>query len=1029
MLCIILADGKILQLGGSIMLYKKNSEKSLSKDLFKNPTAEYRGTPFWALNSYLTKEELCRQIDVFREMGLGGFHMHVRTGLANEYLSKEYLDLIKACVEKAKSNDMLAWLYDEDRWPSGAAGGIVTKDHRYRQRYLVFIPEKLEECERREFIAAYDIELDSKGFLAGYKKIGADENARFDKWYAYKEVSADDSWYNDQAYADTLSKAAIEKFIEVTHERYKKTVGDEFDKVVPAIFTDEPQFQRKRVLNNSFDKERTVLPWTDKVPELYKELYGADILDTLPELFWDLPDGEPSVNRYYYHDFISELFTRSFADTIGGWCEENNIALTGHMMEEPTLHSQTAALGEAMRSYRGFGLPGIDLLCNRHEFTTAKQAQSATHQFGKEGVLSELYGVTGWDCDFRTYKHQGDWQAALGITVRVPHLSWYAMKGEAKRDYPASIHYQSPWYKEYSAIEDHFARVNTALTRGKPVIKVAVIHPVESFWLHWGPNDKSAVLRDSLDEKFDNITKWLLEGSVDFNYISESLFPSLCEKGSFPLKVGKMAYDAVIVPGCETLRSTTVERLKAFREAGGKLIFMGEAPTLVDAKKSNEAKDLYENSVKTDFTRSAILGALEDERTVTLRYGNGKLSTDLIYQLREDNDCRWLFICRDKEPYNKDVDEGNDYRFTVQGEYAVEVYDTQSGEIRAEAAEYINGTTVIKSRLYGYDSVLYRLAPGKSEAVCKTAGNCEFAALGAQLLDYELSEPNVLLLDNAEFKLKGEADFSPAEEILRLDNICRDRCGLRHRSGHIVQPWVTGNVPAISELTLRFRFESEIDYSGAYLAIEDCEDAKIVFNGEAVNNKSNEYYVDIDIDKVALPQIKKGVNELLVTIPFGERSNTENLFILGDFGVKLTGRFAKITEKPAKITFGDLTTQGFPFYGANVTYKFRVETKNGLVMRVSDYRGALIGLKIDGKNEGRIIYPPYIIEDAALADGAHDFELTVFTHRYNTFGPLHLVDVKESWHGPGAWRSEGSNWTYEYVLRPTGVLSTPEMKK
>ena len=30
------------------------------------------------------------------------------------------------------------------------------------------------------------------------------------------------------------------------------------------------------------------------------------------------------------------------------------------MMEEPTLQSQTAALGEAMRSYRSFHIPGID---------------------------------------------------------------------------------------------------------------------------------------------------------------------------------------------------------------------------------------------------------------------------------------------------------------------------------------------------------------------------------------------------------------------------------------------------------------------------------------------------------------------------------------------------------------------------------------------------------------------------------------------------------------------------------------------
>jgi hypothetical protein len=131
------------------------------------------------------------------------------------------------------------------------------------------------------------------------------------------------------------------------------------------------------------------------------------------------------------------------------------------------------------------------------------------------------------------------------------------MAGEAKRDYPASISYQSPWYKEYGAIEDHFARVNTALTRGKPIVKVGVIHPVESFWLHWGPNDKSAIFRDSCDEKFQQLTEWLIEGSIDFNFISESLLPTLCEKGGNPLKVGEMEYDAIVVPGCETLRSTT----------------------------------------------------------------------------------------------------------------------------------------------------------------------------------------------------------------------------------------------------------------------------------------------------------------------------------------------------------------------------------------------------------------------------------------------------------------------------------------
>ena len=68
------------------MLYKKNSEQKLSDALFKNPPSEYRGTRFWAWNGKLQKDELVRQIEDFKSMGFGGFHMHVRTGLETEYL-------------------------------------------------------------------------------------------------------------------------------------------------------------------------------------------------------------------------------------------------------------------------------------------------------------------------------------------------------------------------------------------------------------------------------------------------------------------------------------------------------------------------------------------------------------------------------------------------------------------------------------------------------------------------------------------------------------------------------------------------------------------------------------------------------------------------------------------------------------------------------------------------------------------------------------------------------------------------------
>ena len=99
-----------------------------------------------------------------------------------------------------------------------------------------------------------------------------------------------------------------------------------------------------------------------------------------------------------------------------------------------------------------------------------------------------------------------------------------------------------------------------------------------------------------------------------------------------------MEYDAVIVPGCETLRSTTVDRLFEFGKNGGRLIFMGDAPYLCDAVESDRGRKLFERSIRIDFSRASLLNTLESDRTVTLRYANGRLTDNLIYQLRRDND-------------------------------------------------------------------------------------------------------------------------------------------------------------------------------------------------------------------------------------------------------------------------------------------------------------------------------------------------------------------------------------------------------
>ena len=1046
------------------MLYSR-SQSELEQTLFENPTSEYRGAPFWAWNGDLKPDELKRQIGWLQEMGFGGFHMHCRTGLVTPYLSEEFFQLIQTCVDEAKDRKMLAWLYDEDRWPSGAAGGIVTKDRTKRARHLLLTPdprnypaasEKEERAAESRFLCCYDVSLNEDGTLKHYEQVSPNSPVKEGsvRWYGYLELAEESPWYNNQTYADTLDSGSIRKFIEVTHEAYLKHNGAEFGKTIPSIFTDEPQFTHKTALGFAFEKKDIILPWTDNLPETYRREYGENLLEKLPELLWDLPEGKPSVTRYQYHAHISERFAEAFSDQLGGWCEEKGLKLTGHMLSEPTLQSQTASLGEVMRSLGSFQLPGIDMLCDAREYTTAKQAQSVSHQFGREGVTSELYGVTNWDFDFRGHKLAGDWQAALGVTVRVPHLSWVTMLGEAKRDYPASIHYQSPWFREYPLIENHFARLNTVMTRGKAKVKVGVIHPVESYWLHWGPQEQTSAIRKHLDGNFANLTDWLLFGQIDFDYISEALLPRQCETGGAPLKVGAMEYDVILVPGCETLRSTTVERLRAFAQAGGKLLFLGSVPTLVDAVPSGAGKELAASAQVIGFSEYEILCALEPERLVEIVDQNGARTNGLLIQMRTDGDREWLFIAHGRQPVQpmwdpriallgKDVLPQENITIRISGEYIPTLYNTMTGEIVPLQCAYQNGKTEIRYSFYPHDSILIRLEKGRrpagegvsfAKAIAPfRLGHNSLAARDADTPFFAkarvtLSEPNVLLLDQAESSMDGGA-WQPKEEILRLDNQMRDALGYPHRKNHVAQPWVIEAVPNTHTLRLRFTVESEIEVSGASLAVEYLEATDIEWNGEKVSKDITGWYVDERIHTVKLPVIRKGENTLILTMPFGQRTNTENCFILGDFGVKAIGSRAVITQPVRELVFGDITTQGLPFYGGNVEYHLEAEAgENGLTIRTPHYRGALVGVSLDGKRVGSIVFAPYTLHVDA-APGKHEITLTLFGNRVNTFGTVHNCNTGWTWFGPDSWRTFGDEFSYEYKLKETGILKSPEVIK
>lgn len=1040
---------------------KRYQAETWNDALFAHPTALYRAIPFWSWNCKVTKALIDSQLAIVKQMGFGGVDIHPRTGLDTEYMSDTYLELVRYAAKKCEELGLICWLYDDDRFPSGCADGLVTRQHpEYRGRFLLLTVHRLKETdgffaskeafaraiasgEKPEgyFLTAYAIQLQD-GCLQAYQRLKTEEEIqqalRQGKCirYAYQKLMPEQAWFQGQAYVDTMNPAAIAEFLRVTHEAYYAKMGDDFGKVIPAIFTDEPRMGKHQQLAQASSDADVTIPYNEYFAETMREEKHIDPLDDLPLYVWNCADESHRAYRYHYRDMTAECFVRAFMDQIADWCKAHHIDFTGHVLSEESLTSQVFALGDCMRCYRKMDVPGVDILCDFREFSTVKQAVSVSRQMGRAGTMSELYGVTHWDCDFKTFKLQGDWQAALGITIRVPHLSHMSLQGEAKRDWPGSIFFQAPWYQQWPMLEDHFARLNTVLTSGKPCVSVGVIHPVESMWLDMGPDDQTLDGRREMDEDFQNLIRWLLLGTVDFDFLSESLLPQLCDECCVTpgvMRVGAQEYRTVIVPNMTTIRSTTLARLEAFQESGGQIIFLGCVPSLVDALPSTRAAVLAEKCLCIGKDRATLRKALAPVREVGIRTTSGQLSDNLVYQLRQDEGGKWLFVSHAYQR-RQNTTQREDYVIRVKGHYLVTQYDTQTGRTAPALCYAENGDTCIPCGLYAQDSVLYRLEDGmppeeKLPLPQKSYRTVYRWTPETRNIRRERSEPNVLLLDMASCRV-DDGPVQPQMEILRQDNHIRHMLGFAPRNGSMMQPYCTQERET-HRVTLIYHFDSLVALP-VQLALEEPQVCRVWLNGIKADTTPVSYYVDPAISVIDMPKTCVGDNELVVEVQYNQKTNLEALYLLGAFGVRLAGDHPILEEEMQDARLGDITRQDLPFYTGNLSYQldFEVAEEGGVyAVHVPHFVAPLLGIALDGVEMGTIAYAPHRLSLGKISKGQHTLTVRVYGNRYNAFGTLHLANPEFLWFGPDSYRTEGDDWTDGYRGKPVGILSTVEMQR
>ncbi|MBE5762400.1 MAG: hypothetical protein E7334_10485 [Clostridiales bacterium] len=521
-------------------------------DTFNNPPRENTLIPFWFLNDTLKEEELIKQIEDFDAKGVHGFVLHPRIGMPKDqtYLSDEFMALMRACVKRANELSMYVVLYDEGSYPSGSASGQVVKNNPLHAARMLY-PVKQSDYIRRpgEDIVDFFYVKFKDGQLIDYSKSPLEG---FDKYLFVLGFTGgtirglhedeDDGGANAPAAGDLLSFEAMRSFINLTHDKYYKWMGEYFGDTIIGFFTDEPSLTGRAVKNMNGG-----LPWT----------YGFEYPAPLPELFFANPKQEEAKNLYNAH--LRERFKNSYYEQLSDWCREHGIDLMGHPGH---------AFDSDLQQY--FGIPGQDVVwrwvapeenLEKEESLTGKNGADIARQLCARRNSNEVLGVCGskknpWDMPASDIIWYFNWLCARGVNMLIPHAFYYSLRTPLQfSERPPDVGPGNIWWPHFNKIADYASRLCWLNTD-------SVNHPI------------AGVISTDTYMPIKAV-KPLYENAIDFNYLYDRLLISHGRIENGKLISGTNAYDTVLIDENTNISPELSSLLYEFKKSGGR-VYIGD---------------------------------------------------------------------------------------------------------------------------------------------------------------------------------------------------------------------------------------------------------------------------------------------------------------------------------------------------------------------------------------------------------------------------------------------------------------------
>ena len=1003
-----------------------DSFKALKKD-FVSPSQHYGSAPLWVWNTRVTKEDIDFMLAGFKDNAFGGVFIHPRPGLITPYLSDEWNDLYTYAVKKGRELGLDIWIYDENSYPSGFAGGHVPDQ----------MPESYNQGEMLHLVKTTMLPDTADNYFICLKKedsLYTDITPHLDQakgkpgqYYLFKkDFYYTSDWYGGFSYVDLMVKGVTEKFIAVTMKGYEKSFGNEFGKTVRGIFSDEPNIETQGDGN---------IRWTPDLFTSFKEKWGYDLTSYLPSLFEET--GNWKKIRHNYYQTLLQLFIDRWSKPFSNYTRLKGLEWTGHYWEHAWPNPDNGPDNMAM--YAWPQRPGIDMLFNQFNeenpnaqfgnIRSVKELASVANQLNKARTLSETYGGGGWDLSFKDMKRLGDWEFVLGVNTLNQHLSDMTINGARKYDYPQSFSYHNPWWPYYKYLNQHFARLSLALSSGKQQNNILIIEPTTSAWMYF-TRDKPNNRFNEIAKQFQSFVTNLEKAQVEYDLGSENIIKDHGKVLDGKFVIGQRAYTTVIIPpGMENIDQTTFSLLREYTNSGGKIIHLEKLQTLDGS--ANDSLKQFNNGKGNLFFFSHLNEQLIDQH---LRSADFKISGitedstggDLYHQRRALKDGQLLFLA------NASMQSSSKGHIRIAGKQVL-LMNTLTGGIlnypstqKADEMLFDFDLPPAGSQLFfigskkKYGSFEPYSSPGRKTVIPGSATKIRRPTENTLMIDFcDVKIGNTLLKDrhvydatDTVFKHYGFSNGNPWNTSVQFGHKTIDR----------------NNFPAGTGFTAIYHFTigSDVDFKSFKAVVEQPALWKISVNGHPVQPKPDTWWLDKTFGVLEVGNyLQSGENLLqIIADPMSIYAETEPVYILGDFNLQTTAKGWTIIS-PSPMQLGSWKTQGLPLYGQTITYtkEIKLDTVPGAVaVRLGKWAGTVAAVKVNGQEAGIIAYDPYMLTISKyLHQGNNRIEIIVTGSLKNLLGPHHNSPA----HGlasPWNWREvknypAGKDYdTYDYGL-------------